>query len=149
VAQSIYKDKEFGVELNQKDYFSDDLKTILKNNDSTELAKVKTIFRFVQNKMNWNQFYGYSTHKGVKKAAIDRTGNTAEINFILIAMLNYAGINANPVLCSTVGHGIPNYPNRTVFNYVLAAGDIDGKRVLLDASSKFTTSNVLPLQALN
>jgi hypothetical protein len=46
--------------------------------------------------MNWNNQNGYYTDKGVIKAYIDRTGNVAEINFILTAMLKFAGINANP-----------------------------------------------------
>lgn len=149
VARSIYKDKEFGEQLNQKGHFREDLKLILKNNDSTELDKVKTIFKFVQNKMNWNQLNGYATDKGVLKAYEEGSGNVADINFILISMLNYAGINANPVLSSTIGNGIPIYPNRTVFNYVIAAADIDGKRVLLDATNKFTSIDVLPLKVLN
>lgn len=64
-------------------------------------------------------------------------------------MLNYAGIGANPVLVSTVDHGIPLFPSRTVFYYVIAATEIDGKRILLDATNKYTTSNILPLNVLN
>jgi hypothetical protein len=33
-----------------------------------------------------------------------------EINFILIAMLNKAGIKADPVLISTRENGVPVYP---------------------------------------
>ncbi len=149
VAKSIYKEKEFGEELNKKSYFLNDLKVILSRNDSTEIGKLNTVFKFVQNKMNWNNFYGYSTEKGVESAFADGIGNVAEINFILISMLNRAGFNAKPVLCSTIGHGIPLYPNRTVFNYVIAAVDIDGVKILLDASHKYTTLNVLPTSLLN
>jgi hypothetical protein len=34
----------------------------------------------------------------------------AEINFILTAMLKFAGINANPVLINTIDHGVPVFP---------------------------------------
>ncbi len=148
VAKEIYKDKDFGNELKENAYFIQDLRTITKE-AITETEKVNIIFKFVQNKMNWNNFYGYLTDKGVKKAYTDGTGNSAEINFILISMLNYAGINANPVLLSTINHGIPIYPNRTVFNYVIAAVDIDGNQILLDATNKKTTSNILPFHTLN
>jgi hypothetical protein len=110
---------------------------------------MEAIFKFVQNKMNWNNQKGYYTDIGVKKAYSDGTGNTAEINFILMAMLNRAGIKAEPVLISTTEHGIPVYPSRTVFNYVLAAVEIDGKRILLDATNKYTAPNILPLYTLN
>ena len=148
VAKIIYKDKDFGIELQENTYLIQDLRAILKD-ATTDLEKMNIVFKFIQNKMNWNNFYGYTTDKGVKKAYQDGTGNIAEINFILISMLNYAGINANPVLVSTVSHGIPVYPNRTVFNYVIAAVDIDGNRILLDATNKKTTTNILPFNVLN
>ena len=64
-------------------------------------------------------------------------------------MLRLAGVEANPVLISTINHGIPVFPGRTVFNYVVAMIDIDGKLILLDATHKYTTQNILPLNALN
>ena len=148
VAKTIYNDKDFGKELSERLYIEEDLKRILINTASKQ-EKADIIFKFVQNKMNWNNQRSCYVEKGVKKAYIDGTGNTAEINFILIAMLNYAGIGANPVLVSTVDHGIPLFPSRTVFNYVIAATEIDGKRILLDATNKYTTSNILPLNVLN
>ncbi|MFI0490388.1 DUF3857 domain-containing protein [Flavobacterium sp.] len=148
VAKTIYEDKSFGKELNERLYIEQDLKTILKNVTS-ELERIDVIFKFVQNKMNWNNQKGYYTDKGVKKAYLEGIGNTAEINFILISMLNNAGINANPVLLSTIENGIPFYPSRTVFNYVIAAVEVDGKQILLDATNKNTVQNVLPLYALN
>lgn len=148
VAKTIFENKSFGKELNEQSYLIQDIKTIIKGDLSKE-NKLDVIFKFVQNKMNWNKEYGYYTDKGVEKAYSDKTGNVAEINFILIAMLKLAGINANPVLISTVEHGVPVFPNRTVFNYVIAAAEIDGKQILLDATHKYTTRNILPLNALN
>lgn len=148
VAKTIYEDKDFGKELEERDYFKQDLTMILKNIESPK-ERLDIVFKFVQNKMNWNNKRGYYVDKGVKQAYIDGTGNTAEINFILIAMLNYAGIDASPVLLSTIDNGIPVYPNRTIFNYVIAAVEIDGKQLLLDASNKNTTQNILPLYTIN
>lgn len=148
VATTIYKNKDFGEELKQADYFLNDLKGLLQNVDSHE-ERLNVIFKFVQNKMNWNKEKGYYVDKGVKKAYEAKTGNVAEINFILIAMLKSAGINADPVLVSTLENGIPVFPNRTVFNYVIAQAEIAGNKVLLDATNKFTAPNVLPLNLLN
>jgi hypothetical protein len=111
--------------------------------------RMEVIFKFVQNKMNWNNKRGYLTDKGVKKAYLEGTGNIAEINFILITMLNAAGIKANPVLISTIDNGIPQFPSRTIFNYVIATAELDGKQIVLDATNKNTTLNILPLYTLN
>lgn len=148
VANTIYKHKDFGNELKVKDCFSEDLNSLLKNVDSPE-ERVNTIFKFVQNRMNWNNQKSYYVDKGVKKAYEAKTGNVAEINFILLAMLKSAGIKAYPVLVSTLENGTPVFPNRTVFNYVIAAAEINGQKILLDAANKFTTLNILPLNLLN
>jgi hypothetical protein len=148
VANYIFNLGNFGFELNKDNYFGSDLKKILESVDSA-YEKLAVIFKFVQNKMNWDKYLSIVTAKGVKKAYNDETGNVAEINFILISMLNKAGIKADPVLISTRENGVPVYPNRTVFNAVIAAVEIDGKQILLDATSKFTSLNILPFPDLN
>lgn len=148
VAKDIFDYDSFGKELNKQKYFEQDLPKILENT-TTDTEKLIAIFKFVQNKMNWNKNYAIMADKGVKQAYVDETGNIAEINFILIAMLNSVGIKTDPVLISTVENGIPVYPNRTVFNAVIAAAQVNGKQILLDASSKYSQPNVLPLEDLN
>jgi hypothetical protein len=43
-------------------------------------------------------------------------------------MLRY-GLNANPVLVSTRSNGIAMFPNRTAFNYVIAAVENGGNTI--------------------
>lgn len=148
VATSIFKNESFGKELKDKSFLFDDVKRLLTNVESQN-ERLNIIFKFVQNKMNWNEINDYNTDKGVRKAYLDQTGNVAEINFILINMLKVAGIDVSPVLVSTIENGVPVYPTRTGFNYVIAAADIDGKQILLDASRKFTYPGILPLNVLN
>ena len=148
VANLIFKEKDFGKQLKERAYLDQDLRMIIRN-ATTNTEKTDIIFKFIQHKMNWNGEYSYYCDKGVKKAYEDGTGNSAEINCILIGMLNYAGIKADAVLTSTVDHGIPVFPNRTVFNYVIAAAEVDGHRILMDATSRFTAPNILPFYVLN
>lgn len=148
VATTIFKNENFGKQLNERTFLTEDLKRILNNINSPE-ERLNVIFKFVQNKMNWNDENDYYTDKGVIEAYKNQVGNIAEINFILINMLQSAGVKANPVLVSTIENGVPVYPTRTGFNYVIAAAEIDGKQILLDASHKFTSPNILPLNVLN
>lgn len=148
VATTIFKDENFGKELNERSFLIEDVKRLLANVEAPS-ERLDIIFKFVQNKMNWDETRGCYTDKGVVKAYKDQTGNVAEINFILIDMLKIAGIDANPVLVSTIENGVPVYPTRTGFNYVIAAAEIDGKQILLDATHKFTAPNILPLNVLN
>ncbi|KRD11802.1 hypothetical protein ASE21_08895 [Flavobacterium sp. Root901] len=148
VAKTIFKENTFGKELNENKFLIEDVKRLTGNVESPN-ERLNLIFTYVQNRMNWNEINDYYTDKGVVKAYTEQTGNVAEINFILISMLRMAGITANPVLVSTVENGLPVYPTRTGFNYVIAAAEIDGRQILLDASHKYTAPNILPLNVLN
>ncbi|OXA99586.1 transglutaminase [Flavobacterium oncorhynchi] len=148
VTKTIYDYDDFGPELNKTGYFEEDLKKILADKNTME-EKISAIFNHVKENIKWNDYYGYGCDNGVKKAYKEKTGNIADINLMLTAMLRNAGLTANPVLVSTRSNGISVFPNRTAFNYVIAAVETPNGNILLDASDKFATPNVLPFRALN
>jgi len=148
VAKTIYKFDDFGPELKRTGYFEADI-TALIAGVSAPAEKAAVIFNYVKNRMNWNKFTGYSCDTGVKKAYTDKVGNTAEINLMLTAMLRFAGLDANPVLVSTRSNKIALFPARSAFNYVIAAVTINDQTMLLDATTKWGTPNILPLRAIN
>ncbi|CAA9199944.1 hypothetical protein FLA105534_02884 [Flavobacterium bizetiae] len=148
VVKTIYKYDDFGSELNKTGYFEEDLKKKLEGKNTSE-EKILVVFNHVKENVKWNDYFGYNCDSGVKKAYKEKTGNIADINLMLTAMLRYAGLTANPVLVSTRSNGISIFPNRTAFNYVIAAVETPNGNVLLDASDKFSTPNVLPFRALN
>jgi transglutaminase-like putative cysteine protease len=148
VTKTIYDYDDFGPELNKTGYFEEDLKLVIAGLNTPE-EKITAILNYVKTTVKWNDYYGYSCNDGVKKAYKDKTGNVAEINLMLTAMLRHIGLTANPVLVSTRSNGIALFPNRTAFNYVIAAVEMANGLVLLDASDRFSTPNVLPLRALN
>ncbi|WP_338376776.1 DUF3857 domain-containing protein [uncultured Flavobacterium sp.] len=148
VVKTIYDSESFGGELNKTNYFDEDLKNIIANN-STSDQKLVAILQFVKQNIKWDGFNSLYTDKGVRRAYKEKTGNVAEINLILTAMLREAGFDANPVLLSTRQNGIPQYPSRTSFNYVIASVQIDGNIFLLDATNKYSSINILPLKTLN
>ncbi|MEO8516572.1 MAG: transglutaminase domain-containing protein [Flavobacterium sp.] len=148
VVKKIYDSEEFGTQLKKEGYFEDDLKKLLAGLTGRD-EKIAAVFSYVKSRMNWNSQFGYYSDGGVKKAYADKTGNIAEINLMLTAMLRYAGVNANPVLLSTRANGIAVYPSRTAFNYVIAAVEIENDLILLDATNKNALPNVLPLRDLN
>lgn len=148
VAKNIYENPEFGKELEKNSYYDDDLKPLLANIKTNE-EKISAIFNFVQNRMTWNEFSGYACNDGVRQAYTNKTGNTAEINLMLISMLRFAGLTANPVLVSTRSNGIPFYASRTAFNHVIAAVEDGQNVILMDATNKYTKPGILPDEDLN
>tara|TARA_R110002012_G_scaffold208782_2_gene378893 strand:+ start:15 stop:896 length:882 start_codon:yes stop_codon:yes gene_type:complete len=64
-------------------------------------------------------------------------------------MLKKAGVNANPVLVSSENNGVPIFPTREGFDYVIVQVIINGEKILLDATEKFARPNLIPLRAAN
>lgn len=148
VVKRIYESPNFGTELNKKGYYEKDLETLLSGIDDP-MEKVSLIFEFVKSQVKWNGYYGKYTDLGVRQAYKEHKGNVAEINLMLTAMLRSAGLNADPVLISTRDNGIPIFPTREGYNYVISGVTISDEIVLLDATNSYSTPNILPLRALN
>lgn len=148
VTKTIYEYDSFGPELNKTGYFEDDLKGVLAETN-TQNEKIAAIFNHIKSSVKWDGYYDYSCNEGVRTAYKDKTGNVAEINLMLTAMLRYAGISANPVLLSTRSNGVALFPSRYAFNYVIAAVETPEGLILLDATEKYSVPNVLPLRDLN
>lgn len=146
--KKIYESDNFGDELKKTGYFEDAVDEAIKGL-STADQKVDVILNLVKKKVSWNKMHGYYCDEGVKSAFKKGSGNTAEINLMLTSMLQYAGLDANPVLISTRSNGIALFPNRTAFNYVIAAVETPAGLQLLDATEKFSIPNVLPIRDLN
>ena len=149
VSKKIYESSSFGGELKKSNYYKKDLEKILAEN-KTDVDKISTIFSFVKNKVKWNGYYGKYSPKGLKKAYKNNVGNVADINLMLTAMLRSAGLNADPVLISSRGNGVPLFPTLNGFDYVISAVQFpDNSYVLLDATEKYSIPNILPARVLN
>ncbi|MCP4883238.1 MAG: hypothetical protein GY908_05570 [Flavobacteriales bacterium] len=64
-------------------------------------------------------------------------------------MLRASGIDANPILVSTRDHGIPIFPTKKGFNYVIAGVELNADITLLDITEKYSFPDILPLRDLN
>jgi hypothetical protein len=149
VSKQIYTSSSFGEELKKSNYYKKDLEQILAS-VKTDSDKIGAIFQFVKGKIKWNGFYGKYSEKGVRKAFKENSGNVADINLMLTAMLRSAGLNANPVLLSSRGNGVPIFPTLNGFDYVISMVQFpDNSYVLLDATEEYSVPNILPVRDLN
>lgn len=148
VCNSIYNSPNFGDQLKRSNFYDDDLKAVA-GDISDPFAKAFILQNFVRSKVKWNGLYGYSTSKGTRAAYKDGSGNVADINLLLISMLQATGVHAYPVLISTRNNGIPLFPTRNGFNYVVCMVETDEGYALFDATENFSSFNVLPMRALN
>lgn len=148
VAKTINNTDTFGGELNKKGYFEEEINKIVNGVTSNE-QKIISIFNYVKQNFKWNGYYGIYADEGLRSVFKNKTGNVADINLLLTVFLRHAGLNTHPVLISSVSNGIPLFPSRTAFNYVVAGVELNGNTVLLDATDRYTVPNLLPLRAMN
>ncbi|WP_046743754.1 DUF3857 domain-containing protein [Kordia zhangzhouensis] len=148
VVKTIYRSEYFGGQLAKTSYFENDVDELTAG-VSDDMKKAAMIYNFIRDKVKWNGNYGKYTDVGVRKAYKENTGNVAEMNLILTAMLRHAGLNANPVILSSRNHGIKMFPTLDGFNYVIAAIEVENAVILLDATNYYGEPNVLPMRALN
>ncbi|MCD2260710.1 DUF3857 and transglutaminase domain-containing protein [Psychroserpens luteolus] len=148
VSKSIYDESDFGNQLNRSGFFKEDIQSLVASvND--DFQKGFALQTFVKSKVKWNGLYGFRAQKGIRKAYKEGEGNVADINLLLIAMLRSQGVNANPVLVSTKNNGIPLFPTRKGFNYVICMVENQDSYALFDATEMYSMVNVLPQRALN
>lgn len=148
VTKSIYDDGGYSREFGRSGYYDKDIDELLAG-VTNPLEKAGLIYNFVKQKVKWNDYLGFLAEDGCRSAYKDGEGNVGEINLMLTSMLKYAGLNANPVLVSTQSNGIPVFPTRSGFNYVISSVNISDQIVLLDATDKTSAMGELPRRARN
>ncbi len=114
--------------------------------------QVAAIYDYVSQNIEWNgSLGGYVPDRQLPDVLNTKTGTAAEINMLLLAMLVEAGIEADPVLISTRGHGQMQdlYPITSQFNALIVRLRVDGRTIFADASSRLRPIDLLPSRALN
>ena len=130
----------FGKNLNRDSWFKNEIE----KGDRT-IEKATEILCYIKNKIQWNKENRLLASK-LKKSLDEGVGSSSDMNFLLLNALSAGGFNAYPVVLSTRSNGyIPiTHPSISALNYVIAAVEIDGKKYYTDASSKFSSWNLLP-----
>lgn len=118
---------------------------------ATTQQKISAIYDFVKSNMVWDGYYRKFLSDNLKKPLQDKKGSSAEINLLLVSMLQKAGITANPVIVSTRNNGFvrENMAISSQFNYVICQAIVDGKSILLDATERLLPIQILPERCLN
>ena len=148
VSKTIYDSDNFGGQIRKSGFYKDDLSTLLTGVED-DLKKALLIENLVKSKVKWNGNYGKYAQKGIRTAYKEGVGNDADINLLVISMLRSQGVEAYPVLVSTRNNGIPLFPTREGFNYVICMVQSGDSSMLIDATEPYSSNNVLPERVLN
>ncbi|HEX7753846.1 MAG TPA: transglutaminase domain-containing protein, partial [Niabella sp.] len=152
-SEQLLKEENFGAVITRpNNWLSDDVKKIT-SGTANSLEAAKAIYGFVRNNFTRTQNTGssMSDNTTLKDVFRKKSGNVAEINFMLIALLRQLGVTADPVLLSTRDHGYahPFYPLLSKYNYLICSAQIDGQTYYLDASQPRLGFGRLPLKCYN
>ena len=149
IAKSLSSNDGFGDQL-KKNHKA--IKELLKQVESMpDNEKIGTIYHTIQQNYTWNGNSSASSELGIKKLLEDGVGNSADLNLLLVNVLQKAGINAFPLVYKRRYSGYLNITNSTIadLNYVIAIIPVEDGIVYLDATDDKLTVDMLPARALN
>lgn len=147
--KTLLESEQFGQQLKRNGFLKDIASEIkAKYQDSTD--RIQTAVNYIVKNVKFNGGSSIYT-TGLKKVFEKKTGDAADINLMLVALLREIGYDANPVILSTRDHGRihEQYALMRRFNYVVAHIEKDGKDFLIDATDEHLKVGMLPYQCLN
>jgi len=117
----------------------------------TPLEQTKAISSYVKRTYNWNEFNSKFAMVSLSDFMKQKKGNSANINLLLIGLLQGAGIDAKPVVLSTRRHGAisKDHPFEYFFNYVIAEVSIGNEMYYIDATESLLPFGELPERCIH
>ncbi|MEZ4962682.1 MAG: DUF3857 domain-containing protein [Saprospiraceae bacterium] len=140
VAKQLLQSHNFGEQFQKKRFYDKAWKVVEADlSGLTATEKADKIYQFVCVNLQVEDGWGKWVRESLNDCFEKKSGRRNELNLLLIALMQEAGIEAHPVLVSTRDHGkmFDLYPFLDQFNHVLALAVPDGKPVLMDAGNPF------------
>lgn len=152
--------REFAIEMSsdkslggavKKDLPKDEKLRALVLLETSDAGKIKTIFNYVKENFVWTGYYSKFATDGLKKAWDKRSGHAAELNLILVYLLQLYNLEAYPLLVADRDYGKVDttYPYLDRFNKTIVYAVAGGQSFILDASDKLSVPGLTPYQLLN
>jgi len=152
VEDFLMRDENFGEGLKWPSTFLNKYAKDIETTATTESEKAKLAVESVKSFTKWNEKNRlYMSKANLLEVTKEETQNSADINLMLIKLLEKLDFEVYPVVLSTRNNGLlhPFYPSLFKLNYVMAYVKIDGQFVLLDATNHHIAYNMLPIHCLN
>jgi Domain of Unknown Function with PDB structure (DUF3857)/Domain of Unknown Function with PDB structure (DUF3858)/Transglutaminase-like superfamily len=149
--EELLEADDFGAELDKDNFWIGDLLNTILHGETGPLDKARRIYSFVRDNFTATGYNGVLLTQPLRTIAKKREGTSAEINLLLIALLRYAGLPADPVILSTRDHGYTyaDYPLLDKFNYIIAKTKAGKDSFYLDASDPWLGFGKLGYECYN
>ncbi len=151
LSEGLLKDSDFGQKLDNGNAWLNDSMKVIQTGTGNSLEVAKKIYDFVKNSIKCKGIRNIYLSAPIKEIFKNKSGYTADVNLLLVAMLRHQNLQADPVILSTRINGFANmmYPLINQYNYVICKLDINGISYYLDASKPWLGFNKLPQNCLN
>lgn len=116
------------------------------------LEKIHVAFDYIQDNINWD---GTNSVMPSRRYASNfkkhLSVNSAEVNLLLVSLLQKIGVQAVPVVLSTRNNGLITsfFPTINKLNYVVGIAVVNSEFLVLDATGKNLRPGIAPERCLN
>jgi hypothetical protein len=151
VGSDLMEDEKFGKTFTRPNNWLDNPIKAIVGAAKSKLEVAHNIYEYVRNNFTVTKNGYMSEEANLKEIFRKQSGNVAEINLLLIAMLRHEGISADPIILSTRRNGVihPVYPLMDRFNYLICTFEIDSANYYLDATEPMLGFGKLPVRCFN
>ncbi len=142
--------EEFGEQLKKGRHIRPILDTLIRSG-MTSIEKMAAIHKFVLDNFEHNNEFGIFT-KGIRRTLNEKSGSAADLNFVMLLMLQEANLFAEPLLLSTRENGkVTPYqrPYLEKFDYMAVYVLDDQNHYFLDATQNHLPTGLLPFHCYN
>ncbi len=148
VANLLDKSDYFGKAIDGNIFLNRIAKEI-ESSCTSDIDKLKSACDSIK-KVKWNEDERLLTSNNLYLIYNKEIGNSADINLMLVSLLNKLDIPAFPVAMSTRKNGLlPYYPTLEKLNYVIACAKLHDETYFLDATEELMPYDFLPERCLN
>lgn len=132
----LLENKQMGAELILDNAYLNSSLNPIKQISTNPLFLAHNTYQWVQKSFTCTGNQGKLMDKSIRECFNRKSGSTAEINMVLVAMLRHEKLDAHPLILSTRNNGFARskYPILSQYNYLVAMVYIDGKSYVMDAS---------------
>ena len=150
VAKILREDDSFGGQFSSFNLFLNGIAKEIKASTTTPEERMSKAYEAIK-KIKWNKSETiWLNSLGINSAFSKKTGNSADINLMLVILLRKLDIDANPLVLSTRKNGILGYSvSLRKLNYVIANVQIADKTYELDATEDNLPLGMLPKRTIN
>jgi hypothetical protein len=150
IAKGLHDSPDFGYQVAKSGYLSSTVDPLIADAKTPD-EKMKRIYDFVKTNISWDQTVDMWPDRPFRKLLEEKKGTAAEINLLLVSMMQKADLESYPVVLSTRDNGRlwPFNPSADQFNTVLCLVKLNNKDILLDGTDPTLPMTALPERYLN